>query len=327
MINLPLELTPSELLCCEELPPYVDELLGGSRAYRRQGEWSEAERWALDAVGASQEPDARASQAVALIHLADVHRDVGRLGPALAACQQAYRIFKRQMSHPQRHNEAVAAYALGLVHQLLGSDMEALKWYQASSERFERVKDEWTAVNALAQVETCTRVQRWMGTLSEYLTAARTRASATAGAHMWVPVRLSEAEGGGFAIAELEIDQYTVGDRLMVDGRSFRVQSLKGGRPISVVPGGGYYGLEVPDEARTPLGASEGDYALVVRGKAVDREGPGVLETDAGPEFGDFKRDASGKINFIRTGAATIGGDDIDEAFQIGYVTGLLKPI
>jgi len=128
MITLPLKLTPSESLCCEELPPSIDELLRGSRSLRRAGRLLEAERHALDAMQASQKPGTNVSQAMALIHLADVHRDMGKLGPALADCQKAYRIFQRQPSHYQRHNEAVAVYALGLVHQLLGSEMDAINY-------------------------------------------------------------------------------------------------------------------------------------------------------------------------------------------------------
>lgn len=142
MINLPSKLTPSELLCYEELPPFIDELLQGSRSLRREGRLPEAEHCALDGMQASQEPGANVSQAVALIHLADVHRDMGKLGPALADCQKAYRFFQRQPSHYQRHNEAVAAYALGLAHQLLGSEMDALKWYRKSGQLFERVKED-----------------------------------------------------------------------------------------------------------------------------------------------------------------------------------------
>ena len=327
MINLPPQLTPSELLCCEDLPPFIDELLQGSRSLRREGRFPEAERCALDAIEASQEPGTNISQAVALIHLADVHREMGKLGPALADCQKAYRFFQRQPSHYQRHNEAVAAYALGLAHQLLGSEMNALKWYQESGELFERVKDDWTTVNALAQVETCTRVRRWMETLSEYLTAVRTRTDTSLATGIWVPIVLSEGEEPGFAMAELEIDRYIVGRRLTVNGESFRVQPLKGTRRISLVPSVEYYALEIPDEAREPLGASEGDYALVERVKGPDQVGPGVLETLGGPEFGNFERDSEGNINFIRPDAAVIGGKDIGKDLQVGYITALLKPM
>jgi len=325
MINLPLTLTPSELLCRDELPPFIDELLRGSRSLRREGRLSEAERCALDVVEVSQEPGTIVSQAVALIHLADVHREMGKLGPALADCQKARPIFQRQPSRDQRHNEAVATYALGLVHQLLGSEVDALRWYRVSDQLLERAREDWATVNALAQVETCTRIRRWMETLSEYLTAVRTRPDVNLSNRIWVPITLSESKDPGFAMAELEIDRYVVRRQLTVNRESFRVQPLKGKRPISLVPGVEYYALEIPDAARGSLGASEGDYALVVRKKDADREGPGVLETLSGPEFGHFERGADGKISFIRPDAKVIGGDDIGEDLQVGYVTALLK--
>lgn len=326
MINLPPQLTPSELLCCEELPPFIDELLRGSRSLRIGGELPRAERCALDAVEASQEAGTHVSRGAALIHLADVHREMGRLGPALADCRQAYRTFQRQASHYQRHSEGVAAYALGLVHQLLGSDVNALKWYQESSELLERVKKDWAAVNALTQVETCTRVQHWMETLSGYLTSVRTQMDASIATRIWVPIVLSGADGGGFSIAELEIDKYRVERELTINGESFHVRPLKGKRRIFLEPGLRYYVLEIPDAARASLGASEGDYALIGQRQDADKEGPGVLETLGGPEFGHFERDDEGSdISFVRTDATVIGAEDISES-QIGYIAALLKP-
>jgi len=289
MINLPPKLTPSELLCCEELATFIDELLQSSRSLRREGRLPEAERCALDVIEASQEPGTNVSQAVALIHLADVHREMGKLGPALADCQKARPMFQRQSSHCQRHNEAVTVYALGLAHQLLGSEMDALRWYREADQLFEGVS----------------------------------RTDANLAARIWVPIVLSEGEEPGFAVAELEIDRYTVGRQLTVNGDSFRTQPLKGNRRVSLAPGIECYALRIPDEARGLLGANEGDYALVVREKKVRQEGPGVLETLGGPEFGNFERDDAGKINFIRPDATVIGGDDIGEDLQVGYISPL----
>lgn len=330
MINLPPQLTPSELLCCEKLPPSIDELLRGSRSLRGEGRLPEAERCALDGMQASQETGANVSQAVVLIHLADVHRDMGKLGPALADCQKAYRFFQRQPSHYQRHNEAVTAYALGLAHQLLGSEMDALKWYHASGELFERVKDDWTAVNALAQVETCTRVQRWMETLSEYLIAVRARPDANLATRIWVPIILSEGEEPGFAIAELGIDEYKLERQLTVNGESFDAYRLEGTRLVSLEPGVEYHAQEIPDQARESLGAGKGDYALVKRERNPNQEGPGVLDTSGGPIFGNFKRDDKGNVTlftrFADNAVIVIGDKKIGDKEIVGYVAGLLKP-
>ncbi len=325
MINLPSQLTPSELLYCDDLPTFIDKLLQGSRSLRRKGRLPDAERCALDAIE-GQEPGASVNQAVTLIHLADVHRDMGKLGPALTNCQKAYRIFQRQVSRYQRHNEAVAAYALGLAHQLLGSEMNALKWYQEAEQLFERVKDDWAAVNALNQVETCARIQQWMETLGGHLTAAWTQPDTNLATRIWVPIIPSGDDGGGFAMARMEIDSHIVGRQLTINGESFRVQPLMKGQQISLASDVEYYVLKIPDEVHRPLGTHEGDYALIVRRKNADKEGPGILETLSGPEFGSFKRNDEGNINFVRPDAEAISGQDIGKDFQIGYIAALLKP-
>jgi len=326
MINLPPQLTPSELLCCEDLPSFADELLRNSRAQRREGRLPAAMRRALDGIEASQEPIATVSQAAALIHLADVYREMGKLGPTLTVCQQAYPIFQHQHSPCQRHNEAVSAYALGLVHQLLGNEMDALRWYQKAGQLFERVRGDWAAVNAQNQTDICIRLQRWTETLGAYLTAVRARADANLATRIWLPIIPSGAGGDEFAIAELEIEQYAIGNDLRVNGKSFRLQRLRGTPPISLVLGAKYDALEIPDDARNLLNGGGGDYVLVVWKEEADKEGPGVLKTLAGPAFGKFERGASGKINFIRTDATVIGGEDIGAELQVGYVTALLRP-
>jgi len=326
MINLPPQLTPSELLCREELPPFIAELLHTSRSQRQEGRLSEAVHCALDAIEAGQESSANVSQAVAMIHLVDAYRETGKLGPALAACQKAYPIFRHQPSRCQRHNEAVATYALGLMHQLLGSEMDALKWYRKSGQLFEKVKEDWATVNALAQTEICTRIQRWTEALSSYLTAVRTRADTNLSARIWVPIIPSIADGDEFAIAELGIDRYRLERELTVNEESFRVQPLKGNQRVSLVLGAKYDALEIPDDARKLLEVGEGDYALVVWGEKADKEGLGVLRTLAGQAFGKFERDDDGDINFVRADATVIGGKHIGADLQVGYITALLKP-
>jgi len=327
MINLPPQLTPSELLYCDALPPFIDRLLAGSRSLRREGRLLEAEHCALDALEGDPDPGVSVAQALSLIHLADVHRDMGKLGPVLTNCRKAYRIFQRQTSRYQRHNEAVTAYALGLAHQLLGSEMDALRWYQEADQLFERVKDDWTAVNDLAHVDTCDRVRQWMETLSGHLTTARTQPDAGLISRIWVPIIPSDENGGKFAMAKLEIDSHIVGRQLTINGTPFRVQPLIKGQQLSLSPGVEYYALRIPNEVHKPLGTHDGDYALIVRRKDADKEGPGILETLSGPEFGNFKRDDDGNIEFFGPdGAKVIGGKDIGDDFQIGYIAALLKP-
>ena len=335
MIRLPPQLTPSELLCDEDLLPFVREQLEICRSSRMKGSLSEALRRALDALEACQkmgarvglEASARASESVTLIHLADVYREMDKLGPALEVCQKAYAVFQRRASRCQRHNKAVAAYALGLVHHLLGNEMDAMDWYREAGESFKRARDDWAAVRALARVESCDRLRRWIETLSDYLATART-AEVGVGTRVWLPIIPSDGDEGGFAIAELEIHKYVIGLETVVNGQRFRVRPLKGNR-ISLVTGVEYYVREIPDAVRGTLGAGAEDYVLVVREQDASREGPAVLETLGGPEFGNFERDSAGQIVFARPGAAAIviGSEDIGEDLRVGYITALLKPI
>lgn len=325
MISLPPKLTPSQVLYREGLSPFIDDLLSNCRLLRGEGRLLEAERCALDAMEASQEANVRVNAGIALIHLADTHRDMDRLGPALADSEKGYRVFQTQPSYHQRHNEAVAAYALGLVHQMLGSELDALRWYQTSSNLFDRVKEHWASINALANVENCTRLQHWIATLSEYLTDTRTRTN-SGFSTLIIPIILSDQDGGRFAIAEIGIDQYRVERELRINGKPFHTAPLRGKRRIFLQPGSEYYALEIPDDAREPLSAGERDLALIMREKSASREGPGVLETLIGAEFGTFERDETAGTRFVRSDAEVIGGKDIGQDLQVGYVAALLKP-
>jgi tetratricopeptide (TPR) repeat protein len=326
MIILLPHLIPSELLCYSERAPYVNELLQCSCAHRQEGLLTDAEHCALRALSGSREAGDHISQGAALICLADVHREMGKLGPALDNCQRAQHIFQRQPSRYQRHNEAVAIYALGLVHHLLGNDEKALKWYRTAGKQFEKAQKEWAAVNALRQVEDCDSILSWLEILIKNLIAGQSGSDAVLSTRIQVPIIRSNGDRGRFAIVEMEIDRYRVGRHLRINGDSFRLQSVKGRRRVTLEPGTECYALEIPDEACESLEAGEGDYALVIRGKDADKEGPGVLETLSGTEFGDFKRDEEGNINFVTFKAAMfLGSDEIMDDFEVGYIAALLK--
>ncbi|MBN1976948.1 MAG: hypothetical protein JW918_06065 [Anaerolineae bacterium] len=326
MIILLPHLVPSELLYYNEQSPFINELLRDSCSHRQDGLFSDALQFAQRALSNGREARDRVSQGAAWICLADVHREMGKLGPALGYCQKAQRIFNRQPSRYQRHNESVAAYALGLAHHLLGNDVDALKWYQTACKQFEKARQEWTAVNASRRVEDCDSVLSWLEILTKNLIADQSGLDANLSTRIQVPIVRSNGERGRFAIVEMAIDRYRVGRDLTINGDSFRLHSVKGNRRVTLEPGTECYALEIPDEACESLEAGEGDYALVIRGKDADREGPGVLETLSGTEFGDFKRGEEGKINFVTFKAAVVlGSDEIADDFEVGYIAALLK--
>jgi tetratricopeptide (TPR) repeat protein len=323
MIRLPPELVPSALLCLDDLPEYVDELLQDARALWLQGKCSEAQRNAVDALEASQETGAQVSRAAALIYLSDVHLSMGKCGAAMGEARKAHRLFGTQPSRYQRHNEGVAAYATGLAHQSMGSRAEALRWYRKADDLLDKVRIDWIAISDSSNLARCRRAQRWIETLIRALTRTQPLGSDCA-ANIWVPVVLSDEESG-FALAQLEVTRYVVADTLRLEGKSFRIELLQGQSQPSLPADAECYALEVPNYALGLLRASKGDYALIVRQQKVRDEGVGVVETLSGAEFGRFRRDKSGKIEFVRHDATIIGGKDLGEDMQVGYVTALLK--
>lgn len=324
MIKLPPSTHPSELLYLEGGSEFVAQLLKTSRSLRLEGRWKEAEQAARRALEASQEPGAQLTRAAALIHLGDVHFAVERTGVALHEARSAYRLFAAQPSKYQRHNEAVAAYAIGLAHQSQGSQAEALRWYEKSSQLLDRARLAWTTKNALSRARTCQRLEHWIRALSEGLTNVGSPVSNGAHTHVWLPFLRTEPEPG-FALVPLRVERYVVGDTVEVSGHTFRIERLDESAFPSLRTESEYYALRIPGQALQLLDADEGDYAVILRQNEVDHEGPGVLETLSGVEFGRFKRDEAGRINFVRPDATVIGGEDLDEDFPVGYVTALLK--
>jgi hypothetical protein len=327
MIILLPQLTPSELLRYIDPAPFINELLQHSRTQRQEGFLAEAERFALEALDDSRQAADHVSQGAALICLADIHREMGKLGPALSDCQRAHRIFQRQPSRYQRHNEAIAAYALGLVHHLIGNDVDALKWYHTARKQFEKARREWAAVNALKRVEACDYVLCWLEMLTKRLIAAQAGLEVNLSTRFQVPAVRSSDDEARFVIVEMEIDRYRFSHYATIDGDLFRLQPIKAGQPVSMRPGTRCYALKIPVEAHEFLEAGEGDYALIAWGGGeVNREGPGVLEALSGPEFGSFKRGDEGDIRFVSFGeAVVIGSEDIADDFGVGYVIALLK--
>ena len=323
MIRVPSRMLPSQFLCLDDLPRFVHELLETSCSLRLQRRVAEAEQHAREALDATRDAGGRLSRAAALIHLSDVHVTEGKLSKAMGEARKAHRLFASQPSRYQRHNEAVAAYAIGVLHQSLGSRADALRWYQRADDLLERVSIDWAAVDDSSNLDRCDRARKWIRALIEALTHTP-RSSDDPIAALWFPVILSEEESD-VTLAQLEVERYVVAGTLRVGGKSFRLELPQGQSRLSLHADAEYYALEVPDEALNTLGADEGDYALIVRQRSPAREGPGVLESMSGAEFGRFKRDQWGNVHFVRTDATVIGSKDIGDDLTVGYVAALLK--
>jgi hypothetical protein len=322
MIRLPAQLMPSELLCCEDLSPFIRRLLEGACKLASESKWDEAERCLLHAVEATQEMGAPLNRGVALVHMGDIHRAMGKPGPALIDYRRAQRIFKCQAPCRQRHNEAVASYALGLVHHLLGSEMDALKWYDKSTELLRIARAHWAGVNALARVDACSRLERWMAVLSDDMTGSLTHSEASPSFEVWVPVVL--AEKGGSCVEQVEVRKRD--SELEGQVNRFRVHPLEEHWSPTLAPDSQYGALEMPAEIRRTLHAGEGDHALIQWEGSSDagtREPMGELSL---PDLGGFSRDIQGRIYFTRPVTRIIGGGRENDYVRIGRIAARLEP-
>jgi len=175
MIGIPSEFAPSSLLHYEQVSPEVQRLLKESRTARLEYEWMQAHNCALDAYEICILADAHVGLALAQIHLVDFYSEVGELGQAMERCENARQTLRRQTARAQRHNEAVAAYALGLLHelQLFSDSLGAWHWYQEALQEFKVAQEHWAKHNNISWVETCQKTRQWIKGRSDRIMESR----------------------------------------------------------------------------------------------------------------------------------------------------------
>jgi hypothetical protein len=335
------ELTPSLLLYLGQVPPDVQALLKRSRTCRKKGEWTLAEWCAVDARDACKHRGDHESLAIAQLHLADVYCDVGELGEALGLCEEAYRILHGQAAKAQRHNEAVAAYAQGLLHErfLFGDDMQAVRWYREALELFEKAQEHWASQDDKSFFKTCERASRHVERRKKRILKVRSGGEGRPGAF---DVLQPDSREGALR------GTITDDNRVEIDGTAYCLHS--GALPSKDSDGTRYcFALPIQEPSPAFPAAQEGDYVVVRLQWRLD-EGelktvwsPGVMwvsgEGEEGSwwEMGDFTLSSSGRIWFYPSSskARVIGDSDIpvkggpprDPAGKIkGYIIGLLKP-
>lgn len=330
MISIPPESAPSLLLQLGKMKPAVRTLLESCRAARAGGDWSQAESSAETASNLCLQQNDRFGYAVALLHLSDVYREVGRLGPALKHCERAYQIFHRQPARGQRLNEAAAAYGMGLLHLLLGSEVDALDWFQRAQELFETVQHHRAVAGDAAGFKRYGRVSNWIKNLSDGVAAFRAR-TVGLGARpylppAWLPVLPLQRDEADYPVVELEITDYVAARELLIEGQPFCPYSVTGGRKASLKlrAGAEHFTLKVPEDNWAGLPTGVGDYVLVCR-EDKKKPGPGVAWAADNEEWalGEFKRDpATGEIRFVPLKPRVIGDDA-----PHGSIIAILKPI
>lgn len=329
MIRVPLEFVPSQLLTCEMLSKQVNHLLQKSRDAFSEQHWSEAQRFAVTARDASRRIlDEIIDYALTLIHLADIHRTTGRLGPALEANEEAQQLLKNQPGPRYYHNRAVADYALGLTHHALGSDNEALFWYDHAGALFQRASHQWGLRFERERQDQCIKMGKWIDSLARSITQQTADVSDTPFSSLaWMAVFRNDDEDPYHLARLLTTCRAIKSDAIQIGGETY-VLSLPDGNPASInqdlcfrQP---YLIVEIPAVDNRPA-ELDGDLALV-QVTGIRREPPEATEQIAQGKHGDFVRDEDGHIYFMGRfphiiGEASDGGEDK----VIGGVIGLLK--
>lgn len=330
MINTPPSHTPSALSWCDELPPPIQHLLKNARDFGSKGEWARAESCALDARDTSKKSDNQVGHAAALLHLADVYRAGSRPGLAQTCYEEAQQIFRRQPPRVQRQNEAAATYGLGLTHQALGSDIEALSCYQAALDLFEAARKYWATRNDKARVGICQQAQQWIENLIAQIMHERTSRPPRLPIF---PIWRLDGAGAPF-VKKVNLQGHVTVDRVLINGAAYRLHSISSHPDDLPVVGTGkvnYFALPVLENGWAVPEAQVGDYVLIRQQWLVDEEKAGVVwEPGSGWVAVDFKRGRDSKIRFHHRPAKVIG-----DAAHIpgnpagkvkGYVIALLKP-
>jgi tetratricopeptide (TPR) repeat protein len=329
VISVPLEFIPSRLLACEIVSSQLltreivssraQKLLEQSRQALVEQCWADAERYAFNARDASQRlPGKMVDYAIALIHLADVYRAVGRLGPALDSSEEAQQLLKNQPGSAHYHNRAVADYALGLTHHMLGNDSKAQYWYEHAQDLFERAIPYWGRRGNRKRQEQRARVVQWITTLSEII-------SRQAGALpdepffnlAWFPVFHTETsdQKDKYGLAcflitgrAVKSSQIHVGDQLYTllrpDGKHFGSKKLDFRAP--------HFAVEIKKDGQLGKETLQGDLALIRETGLTEPHPVGGTDQTGQDEWGDFVRDDRGRVTFVgKKEPIIIGGDVI----------------
>ncbi len=266
--------------------------------------WHEAEQVALEALDAARARRFVLGEALALLCLSEAQRETGRLGPALSSAREAYDILQRQASMVQRHNEALAAYNLGLLHHLLGNRPEALNWYDTACRLLGLAREFWSIHNQPDEVRKCRELEKWIARLSRTLTSP-------GGSDFSILIPVPAPNGGAPFIAQVQMGPSWRDSSVFIDGEPYRILLLPTSQAREILPTGkDCHIFPIPEEVRERLGVGERDYLLC----GPFPPDPGlpylIVETPEGDEYvstANFKRHPNGRVEIEGKAATVIG--------------------
>jgi len=129
----------------KQIPPVIKTMLKHSYISLQNHEWKQAESYALNAQDACKHTGSQTTLAAVQLYLLDFYCQVGELGRAMRLCKKAYNTFHNQPATIHRHNEAVTAYAQGVLYTLwpFTNNLQALHWYKTSFKLFKEAQNFW----------------------------------------------------------------------------------------------------------------------------------------------------------------------------------------
>lgn len=306
MIHLQITPMPSTLLYLGEdkrLPAI--QILQQAADLLGEGNLQKAESLIQEALYVACQRRHPLEQPLALLYLSDVYRETGRPGPALRMALQAYEAFQRQPSLPQRHNEGIAAYTVGLAHHTMGNFAEALNWYTTARQMLAIARDYWVASKKDRWARRCARTEAWIACMSDVLVASD---RPTGRPTILIPVW--PGDGDSPSVVEIEIEGYLPGNQLRVNGRVAQMiepPGLKSSGPLILDQDSRVF--PIPDSVCSQIGARTGDYVLAQRESRPSDAPYYVVETDAGTDFIRFHRQPDGSVAAeSMTAGRSIGG-------------------
>lgn len=351
-LTVPKHLAPTQLVYRKDLPKTIKTIVDECLEHRKRGDTESAIRCGRQAQKLAEAQEQHAGESVAWVLLADAHREMDQIGPALESCQKAEDALL-QSSYPLHlYAKAVIVYLRCLIRHSMGAYTEAFAACSQARDAFESAKDYWDnlvsrghddAAESQALAEKCGEVIKWIDALDECL--ASDLASTGGGIEVHIPV----ANGEEYEVARVEVGAYRFPTKVTIKGREYQLHYLENemqfneNDPRLQVPWGTrHFTVCVSKDEEAGPYSSAGDYLLVKQGKQEQivkmLEGPpprdsirGTLRKDDEPwEFGEFKRDDDGNIQFHSPPPPNIIGNGKREEVkgpdqELGIAYALLK--
>jgi tetratricopeptide (TPR) repeat protein len=301
----------------EEVSP-ISERIETFYQFRQGNQWEKAEGQVKATLRFCKEADDRVGIALARLHLAIFYAEVGEIDQAVKHCEGAYQEFQRQPFLIQRHNEALAAYALGLLHELyLLNSGRALYWYKEASRLLEMARKYWASINDEVHINDYHQIRK-------QILKRREKAIEYNDLFQYPRFDVWQASSGGTPFARRKAPQgygYIIGDeRVLIGGTLYRAKPS-----IDIEEGNYHFALPVWEREWQLSKSQRGDYVLVRQQWQMDKEKKGVLwEAERGWVAVNFTRGSDGKVKFDNPAREIIGGDPAGKLK--GYIVTLLKP-